>query len=491
MPRTRKGTNASPSRSPPRPSAAGESPRSRGPDLSEDGDAAVARFSALVDRMQAAEDDQPPAADDDRDEVMIEASAKSAVTAVEAADPNATLLQPMKDMEAIECAVLEFAFFPANRVPTEARTFFANKVVESYAVCSRVTCEASRQSALASLLRRQLAEARREAAELRLRLAVAEARLGGLVVSVDGLERGGRGPAVLAGGVSAPSAAGGSAGSPAGRMDYAAALRTGLAPSAGAARGGPGAVAAAAAAAGRPGALHKHVAFLTPVSTTATPARDVLRLLKSKVDPRAQNIRDVTLHHTRYGLTVFTDNDQSLANLEQAIAADPATRASILMRVAPPRNPCVKFTGVDPDIGPDDFLRTLNECNEGLDLDLDRCKVRVTFGERAGARSYVAELDPDGFRRVMSRPRLTVGWTSVRAREDLHVPTCTFCATYGHGRTTCPHKADPTKARCLKCGSNHLAATCRVKMGAAEVHCRGVPTTSASWENSRKRQRKK
>ncbi|XP_065305845.1 uncharacterized protein [Dermacentor albipictus] len=300
MPRTRKGTNASPSRSPPRPSAAGESPRSRGPDLSEDGDAAVARFSALVDRMQAAEDDQPPAADDDRDEVMSEASAKTAVTAVEAADPNATLLQSMKDMEAIECAVLEFAFLPTNRVPTEARTFFATKIVESYAVCSRVTCEASRQSALASLLRRQLAEARREAAELRERLAVAEARLGGLVVSVDGLERGGRGPAVLAGGVSAPSAAGGSAGSPAGRMDYAAALRTGLAPSAGAARGGPGAVAAAAAAAGRPGALHKHVAFLTPVSTTATPARDVLRLLKSKVDPRAQNIRDVTLHHTRW-----------------------------------------------------------------------------------------------------------------------------------------------------------------------------------------------
>ncbi|XP_070384977.1 uncharacterized protein [Dermacentor albipictus] len=239
---------------------------------------------------------------------MSEASAKTAVTAVEAADPNATLLQSMKDMEAIECAVLEFAFLPTNRVPTEARTFFATKIVESYAVCSRVTCEASRQSALASLLRRQLAEARREAAELRERLAVAEARLGGLVVSVDGLERGGRGPAVLAGGVSAPSAAGGSAGSPAGRMDYAAALRTGLAPSAGAARGGPGAVAAAAAAAGRPGALHKHVAFLTPVSTTATPARDVLRLLKSKVDPRAQNIRDVTLHHTRFGFPTLQED---------------------------------------------------------------------------------------------------------------------------------------------------------------------------------------
>ncbi|XP_065281978.1 uncharacterized protein [Dermacentor albipictus] len=306
MPRTRKGTNASPSRSPPRPSAAGESPRSRGPDLSEDGDAVVARFSALVDRMQAAEDDQPPAADDDKDEVTSQASAKSAVTDVEEAAVTATLHQWLTEIERIVNEVLAFAYVPANRVPTEARNFFLDKIMASHGVCSRVTCEASRQAALASSLRRQLAgarrelaEARREAAGLRERLAVAGARLGGLADSVVGPGRAGHGPAAPAGGVSAPSAAGGSAGSPAGRMDYAAALRTGLAPSAGAARGGPGAVAAAAAVAGRPGALHKHVAFLTPVSTTATPARDVLRLLKSKVDPRAQNIRDVTLHHTR------------------------------------------------------------------------------------------------------------------------------------------------------------------------------------------------
>ncbi|XP_070383358.1 uncharacterized protein [Dermacentor albipictus] len=191
----------------------------------------------------------------------------------------------------------------------EARTFFVAKLLQSAAVCSRVAWEASKQAAMAYLLQEQLAEARREAAELRRRLAVAEARLDGLAGSVDGPGRAGRGPAAPAGGVPAPSGAGGSAGSPAGRMDYAAALRAGLAPSAGADCGGPGGAAAADAEAGRPGALHKDVTFLTPVSTIATPARDVLRLQKSNVDPHAKNIRDVTLHHTSVLTKTFKSVD--------------------------------------------------------------------------------------------------------------------------------------------------------------------------------------
>ncbi|KAH7933454.1 hypothetical protein HPB49_012600 [Dermacentor silvarum] len=180
---------------------------------------------------------------------------------------------------------------------------------------------------------------------------------------------------------------------------------------------------------------------------------------------------DVSLHHTRYGLTVFTNNGQSIANLEQAIGANAVTRSSIIVRRGQKRNPHVKVSGVDPDIGPGEFLKILNDRNQGLDLDLEKCKVRVTFRERAGTRAYVAEVDPEGYQKIMSRPRLSVGWTSVRAREDLHVPTCTYCATYGHGRMTCPHKADPAKVICMKCGGNHLAVTCRVRVGDAAVCC--------------------
>ncbi|KAL3183343.1 hypothetical protein MRX96_000317 [Rhipicephalus microplus] len=49
-----------------------------------------------------------------------------------------------------------------------------------------------------------------------------------------------------------------------------------------------------------------HVAFLTQVGNTENPARDVARTLKSNIDPVAKGINDVTLRHTRYGVTVFS-----------------------------------------------------------------------------------------------------------------------------------------------------------------------------------------
>ncbi|XP_070384939.1 uncharacterized protein [Dermacentor albipictus] len=350
MPKTRKDKNASPSRSLPRPPAAEESPRLRGSDFSKDGDAVVARFCDLVDQLPAPEEDQPPAAVGDRDAVLSSASPRSAVTAVEAASSDAAGCRAQERLQAIEHAVLVYGNLPANRVSVEARTFFMGKVLEAVAVCWGLRAEVTRQGGMAYILQDQLAEARREAAELRRRLAVAEARLDGHAVSVAGSGLAGRGPAAPAGGVPAPSGAGGSAGSPAGRMDYAAALRAGLAPSAGGARGG------------RRGGEARRAAQARRLSNTGFDDRDAGEgcappsSIKRGPARQEHQGRDASSHQ--------------------------------------PCNPCVKFTGVDPDIFPDDFLRTLNERNEGLDLDLDKCKVRVTFGERAHALTTRGLLAP-------------------------------------------------------------------------------------------------
>ncbi|KAH8028548.1 hypothetical protein HPB51_017674 [Rhipicephalus microplus] len=72
----------------------------------------------------------------------------------------------------------------------------------------------------------------------------------------------------------------------------------------------------------------------------------------------------------------------------------------------------------------------------------------------------------------MASPHLSVGWTMVHASEDLHVPTCPFCASYGHGSSSCPAVADPTKAVCTKCGAEgYVGSTCPVKMGDATLCC--------------------
>ncbi|KAH7970986.1 hypothetical protein HPB49_017595 [Dermacentor silvarum] len=78
---------------------------------------------------------------------------------------------------------------------------------------------------------------------------------------------------------------------------YAAALKSGILPAAGAACGGPDAVVGAVGAPSRP--MHNHVAFLTPTSQTDAPARDVVRLLKTNIDPASKDIKDVSLRLTR------------------------------------------------------------------------------------------------------------------------------------------------------------------------------------------------
>ncbi|KAH7933597.1 hypothetical protein HPB49_014199 [Dermacentor silvarum] len=248
-----------------------------------------------------------------------------------------------------------------------------------------------------------------------------------------------------------------------GVLSYAAALRSGLPLGAGAA---PGTTGGAAEEPARP--VHEHVVFLTPTSQTDRPARDVVRLLKTNIDPAAKDIKDISLHYTRYGVTVFSNNKTSVTNMTRAIADNSVTRSALLVRVGEKRQPHVKFSGVDPDIAPQDFLARLSQRNPDLDLDLEKSKVRVTFRERAGTCAYIAEVNPAAFHKIMSRPRLSLGWTTVRASEDLHVPTCTFCASYGHGRSTCPVRDDSSKAVCMRCAGPHLGSACRVRMGDAE-----------------------
>ncbi|KAH7963060.1 hypothetical protein HPB52_019458 [Rhipicephalus sanguineus] len=146
-----------------------------------------------------------------------------------------------------------------------------------------------------------------------------------------------------------------------------------------------------------PPGFHEHVAFVTPLAPTTTPARDTLRLIKANIDPVEKDIRDVMLRHTRK------------------------------------RNPHVRFSGVDPDVPPDDFPARLAERNPQLQLDINACKVRTSLRERSGTQAIFVEVNPQAFARILEQPRLSVGWTPIRAVEDLHVPTCTFCAQYGHG----------------------------------------------------------
>ncbi|KAH6941172.1 hypothetical protein HPB50_014591 [Hyalomma asiaticum] len=260
-------------------------------------------------------------------------SSASEATAVAAGLPGNLGGRIRERVREIENELSRFLSESSNKVPVPARNFIMSRVFELAAFCSDLREDAASERGAALALQGQLVETRREVAVLQRRVHEAESGLPG-AVAADLSARRADAPGPV------PAA-------PQGALSYAAVLA------------GPGAAAGGPRLPGREPAgevipevrqeQHQHVAFLTPTSQTAAPARDVLRLLKTNIDPASKGIKDVTLRHTRYGLTVFSNREESIKNMQQAIQENTVTRQMIIVRVPGRRNPHVRFSGVDPD----------------------------------------------------------------------------------------------------------------------------------------------
>ncbi|KAH7961707.1 hypothetical protein HPB52_011558 [Rhipicephalus sanguineus] len=343
------------------------------------------------------------------------------------------------------------------------------RVFELVELCSELRADAASERGAVLALKDQLAETRRENTALHQRAILAESQscfLSPVPAANDAapaafLPAQPDRPAALL-----PTSGPALPGQPAPRT-YAAALTSGLEPPGPSSRTLPSGTSAPAL----PPGLHEHVAFVTPLAPSTTPARDTLRLIKANIDPVEKDIRDVMLRHTRYGITVFSNTIQTLHNMKRAIEENAVTCHALTIRIPNKRNPHVRFSGVNPDVLPDDFVARLVERNPQLRLDPSTCKVK-TVRERSGTQAMIVEVDPQAFVRILQQTQLSVGWTSIRAVEDLHVPTCKFCAQYGHGRSSCPVRHDATRAVCTRCGTEgHLGTDCAVRMGDPAVTC--------------------
>ncbi|KAH7932799.1 hypothetical protein HPB49_002565 [Dermacentor silvarum] len=157
--------------------------------------------------------------------------------------------------------------------------------------------------------------------------------------------------------------------------------------------------------------------------------------------------------------------------LKTAIETNTVTNTTMSIRFALKRKPHVKLTGVEPDVPAVHLIAQLNARNPNLTVDPYTCSVRTSFKERSGNFTHVLEVDPATFRSLVARGRVTVGWTSAAVVEDIHVPTCTYCATYGHPRRACPVRQQADRAVRTRCADDHLAAQCAVRVGDAAVCC--------------------
>lgn len=160
--------------------------------------------------------------------------------------------------------------------------------------------------------------------------------------------------------------------------------------------------------------------------------------MKNNVDLVKERIGDISVRKTPHGLTILSDDKGSMDRLKTAIEINAVTNTTMSIRFALKRKPHVKLTGVDPDVPAVNLIAQLNARNPNLTVDPSTCSVRSSFKERLGNFTHVLEVDPATFRSLVARGRVAVGWTSAAVVEDIHVPTCTFCATYGHPRRACP-----------------------------------------------------
>lgn len=131
----------------------------------------------------------------------------------------------------------------------------------------------------------------------------------------------------------------------------------------------------------------------------------------------------------------------------------------------------MKIMGVDPDIPAANIIQQINLRNSHIDLDPQTCRVAISYKERSGNFTHVLEIDPSAYRTLVSRGQVLLGWTVAKVVEDFHVPMCTYCATYGHPRRSCPVGSDPNKMVCTKCAGTHSAEACTVRMGDTAVLC--------------------
>ncbi|KAH7962320.1 hypothetical protein HPB52_015470 [Rhipicephalus sanguineus] len=385
----------------------------------------------------SAEQRHIPASDGDNDDALSSVSQTTAVLTTSRLDVGTRVQARAREIEEV---LSRFCLDAGNRIPVNARHFIMARVFELVELCSDLGAGAASERGAVLALKDQLVETRGENTALHQRAILAESRSCLLppVLAANDAATAAFPPsqpdhpaALLQRSVPGPPR------QPAPRT-YAAALASGMEPPGPPSRTLPSGTSAPAI----PPGLHEHVAFVTPLAPSTTPARDTLRLIKANIDPVEKDIKDVMLRHTRYGITVFSSTLQTLHNMKQAIEENGVTCHALTMCIPTKRNPHVRFSGVDPDVPPDDFVARLGERNPQLGLDPNTCKVKTSLRERSGTQAMTVEVDPQAFACILQPARLSVGWTSIRAVEDLHVPTCTFYAQYGHGRSV------PCAGRC-------------------------------------------
>lgn len=176
--------------------------------------------------------------------------------------------------------------------------------------------------------------------------------------------------------------------------------------------------------------------------------------LKKNFEPAQLGLRNVSLRRTREGVLVLADEKEGLERLKSELEEHGTLRGKLTAEFPQVRQPEICIVGVPGGTPEEDIQK---EIAKQTNTEEEQIRIKRTMrSPRRTEVTVIAQLPGPAFRNIMERGRVRLGWTMLKAYENLYVPRCDKCARLGHPTVACRQK-DPT---CTDCTGNHNYKDC-------------------------------
>ncbi|XP_029837418.2 uncharacterized protein LOC115321354 [Ixodes scapularis] len=196
-------------------------------------------------------------------------------------------------------------------------------------------------------------------------------------------------------------------------------------------------------------------------------------LLKKSIDPADVGLTDVRLKPIRGGLAITTNSKEAIDKLERKINETKDTREKLEYKKPKERNPQISITQVERELTEEEITKAIIHQNK-IEAGEDEIKIIQTFRTNNGTNTQIIELSANAFRQLINRKRLLIGWTSCPVRENIYVPRCLNCSSYGHTQRQCQNRAT-----CPECAGQHRHQEYEV----ITVKCKACSNSNEKFES--------
>ncbi|GBO35018.1 hypothetical protein AVEN_6461-1 [Araneus ventricosus] len=228
----------------------------------------------------------------------------------------------------------------------------------------------------------------------------------------------------------------------------------------------------------------RHVSLVFPKSgeTSSEEVRDTLAkeadLSTAKLG--IKNVRKIA----KGGVAIECRSNQDLGRLLDEINANQNISSTLEARLPVRKSPRIILYDIDKSVTREQLLTKIVAQN-----DLNEKALKVLFSINARAQNkchWVIEAQPQEFRNIMKRGKISFEWSRLSLREFVRPTRCYKCNIYGHISTRCEGKET-----CPKCGEEghkgpdcNNAHRCKACTTANERHNKGLDTRHPVTDNN-------